>query len=371
MAVITLASGCATAPPVMSAPPLLHLVGGVGLPASVGAMGAPNLPVGMAGWVLVGTLPDQPRQARVRRWAADAASASGVVRLGDALGLTGRPVRHANGWMLSTPAGDLRVRDGSGAPWAYVRADVGSCPPFSVDIDHSGPGPSVGCAVATTPGAPVPAAGPDGTATRAAAAPLLATLGITGIGQVGIGAPASTLSVSPTVDGLPTVGEDTTVVVDAVGIRAATGRLQAPLASDTYPLRSARDAFDALVNGPRPMLARYCGPVPSSSVPVPEPTCPAPEPTRVTGARLGLMLAYDATGTGSYLLVPAWLFTVEGSVEPVPVIAVAPAYLTAPTTSMPGASGTSGAAATGSAGSPPLPAPEPPAPVASGGAPTS
>ena len=52
--------------------------------------------------------------------------------------------------------------------------------------------------------------------------------------------------------------------------------------------------------------------------------CPGVGPRVVTGAHLGLMLASDA---GAPVLVPAWLFTIKGSDDPVAVVAVDPSYL--------------------------------------------
>ena len=97
--------------------------------------------------------------------------------------------------------------------------------------------------------------------------------------------------------------------------------------------------------------------------------CPTPQPSRVTGAQLGLILSYDASHTGSAVLVPAWLFAVAGTNDPVPVIAVAPTYLAAPTTGPSTASSSPGAPSgpsTGSTGGAPAPLPGPPAPAASG-----
>jgi len=356
-----------------------------------------GLPGGVGGWVLAGALPDQPRQAPVWRWDGGPASTSEVTRLARVLGLAGNQSRHSHGWLLSASGGELWVRDGDGHPWAFARSDVRACPPFGLDIDHLGAVAAVGCAVATAPGPPSPAPGPDAATARTAAAPLLAALGVSGPGQVSVGSPWSTLSVAPAVGGLPTSGDDTTVIVDAAGVRAATGRLHTPRASDSYPLRSARDAFTVLANEPRPMIAQYCGPLPGSGAPeegrsssgptlvpstqpippttpgsppaaAPTRVCRTPQPSRVTGAQLGLILSYDASHGGSDVLVPAWLFAVAGTNEPVPVIAIAPTYLAAPTTGPSTASSSPGAqsgASTGSTGGAPAPMPgRPPRPPA-------
>jgi len=60
-------------------------------------------------------------------------------------------------------------------------------------------------------------------------------------------------------------------------------------------------------------------------------------PQKVTGAVIGLQVQYDASGAtttadgstsgGSNILVPTWFFTVEGSTDPLTVIAVDPSFL--------------------------------------------
>ena len=62
----------------------------------------------------------------------------------------------------------------------------------------------------------------------------------------------------------------------------------------------------------------------------PVPSCPTPKPTPVTGASLGLQLTYDGSGAGAEVLVPSWLFSIEGSTSPSAVIAIDPAYLAGP-----------------------------------------
>ncbi len=104
--------------------------------------------------------------------------------------------------------------------------------------------------------------GPDETTTKAAAASLLSKLGITGSEQFDASSPTSTLTVAPQIGGLPTQGIETRVDVDAMGIRAATGRLVDPKADTDYPLQTATAAFKSLADRPMPMIAMYCGPTP-------------------------------------------------------------------------------------------------------------
>jgi len=274
-------------------------------------------------------------------WAPGQADAARVGALARALGLAGTPARHDYGWLLSTAVGDLAVRDGGGHQWAFVASSERACPQFGVDVDSPGNASGVACMAATVPRpipAPVAAAGPDAATTLAAVAPLMTAMGLPGQPRVSRGAPTSTASLDPLVAGLPTSGVTTTVVLTTGGIVAATGRLDSPRESGTYPLRSAADAFKSLATRPVPMTSMYCGPVPvpspgrATTTPTPVPACGQPRPNKVTGAHIGLAFSYDAygVGVGADVLVPAWFFDVAGSPDPTVVLAVAPAYLSPP-----------------------------------------
>ncbi len=378
---------------------------------------------GFGGYVISGTLPTTPTHAPIWTWQSGKASEADVTKLASALGLSGTPQRHAYGWELSTSTGDLRVRDTDGEQWSYNRADAVPCPAYQTDIDNAdGASVGFGCAVSTppvlvspgtttpTPTTPIaPTPGPDETTTKAAADSLLSKLGVTGDEQFNASSPASTLTVAPQIDGMPTQGIETNVDVDAKGIRAATGRLVAPKAGADYPLQTAAAAFKSLADRPTPAIAMYCGPVPGGPVlpvpaasgpntkfplnpsasdvpapvasgpnvkfplnpaastspntvlvasPPPAPVsapaidstspiavppvesaypCPTPTPQKVTGAVIGLQVEYNASGAtttadgstsgGTNILVPTWFFTVEGSTDPLTVIAVDPSFL--------------------------------------------
>ncbi len=375
-------------------PPTLHIATGSDTGGSA-AMSRDAAPVPIdggyfGGWVLVGALPVQPTQAAVRRWPDGPASPAEVQRLAQVLGVTGTPARHADGWVVTGATGVLRIRDDGGHQWSYTRADQTECPPITVDVDHPDGATGAACGMAIAPGQSIPA-GPSTAATRSMAAPLLAGLGL-GASDVAAatvyqGSPNSTLSVSPTVDSMPTQGLETTVYADRTGIAGASGRLDLPTPGDVYPLRTAKQAFEDLAKEPRPMMAPYCGPIPgvpggTSAGPVPLPRCPSPEPVKVTGARIGLLLTYDMSsdshGMGVPLMVPAWFFTVlAGGTGPV-MIAIDPSFLAPPDQPQPGNPGSvpggSGSGSDGSAGtniatpaSPPVPA----GPPASAGAPAS
>ena len=204
----------------------------------------------------------------------------------------------------------------------------------------------------------------------------------------------SYLNVSPTIAGMPTQGIEVNVNVDARGIAAATGHLQAPTAGDDYPLQTAKAAFDSLAARPQPAIARYCGPMPSgpnrfggvasapaasAAAPVSAPpdvpsattapvdsapaesapvesapvTCPTPEPIKITGAKLGLEIEYNATSSGATILVPSWFFTLADGSVATTAIAVDPSYLGTPP--QPTDDGTGGGGNTGSIAVPPAP----------------
>ena len=336
------AAGCASATTARNhAVPKLHIGQG-----TAAALMAPSM-AGVSGgqYVLAGDLPTQPTHARVWRWpAGQAVGRSDAARLAAALAITGTPQRHAHGWVVAGPTGEVHVRDGGSESWTYARADLESCPPYMIDVDSNqsvgsgcamavptvgvAPGPpsataaggtASGGTVSAPPPPPPPSPGPNNAATVAAAHDLLAGLGISGSQHVQQGGPGvSTLSVSPTLDSLQTQGLEISVDVDSRGIRSGTGFLSLPKAGDDYPLRTAKSAFDDLANLPRPMIAQYCpaGPAPAS--------CPPPKPMQVTGATLGLALRMD---DASPVLVPAWFFTVAGSSQPLAVVAVDAGYI--------------------------------------------
>ncbi|MDQ1496170.1 MAG: hypothetical protein QOG69_2653 [Actinomycetota bacterium] len=294
-----LVAGCASRNTAHSAsPPKLLLAqtqldsaraasGAAALAPGSGAVDRPAF-AGFGGYVLAGTLPDKPTHAPVWRWAKAPATEKDVVKLGKALGVTGTPQRHPYGWLLSSATGEVRVSDAVGSQWSYTRADLVTCSPYMVDIDHNPDGStSSGCGVAVSPDQAIPN-GPDDAAARAAVAPLIAALGVKGDEQVSPGAPASSVMVSPEVGGLPTQGIETSIDVDSKGVRSAFGRLTTPAAGDDYPLRTAKQGFTDLSNRPHIMMGLampYCGPMPDGG-PVPLGSDAATPPDSAPGAKL-------------------------------------------------------------------------------------
>ena len=153
-----------------------------------------------------------------------------------------------------------------------------------------------------------------------------------------------TLAVDPVVDGLPTSGMTTSVSAAGPTVLAAQGWLAVTEPGATYPLISAREAWDVLVATPRPVPLMACPePAPSAGLPVQYPGCGG-GPVRVTGARAGLSLQWSGAEP---VLVPSWLFTVDGSPAPLAQVAVEPRLL-GPDDA--GAGGGSGGGAGGSVG---------------------
>jgi hypothetical protein len=158
------------------------------------------------------------------------------------------------------------------------------------------------------------------------------------------------VTASPTVGGLPTIGDAAEVWVGAKGaVVHGSGWLSEPQAGATYPLIGVKEALDRLQRR-RVWFGR-------SLIPVPQP-CPAnprgvrctqqETVRRVTDIRLGLqhtavLAAGDRAGRDAWL-VPAYFFEINGDPNQVEsVIAVADRYLRIP--------------------EPPAPSPLPPRPV--------
>ncbi len=145
------------------------------------------------------------------------------------------------------------------------------------------------------------------------------------------------VTASPTVGGMPTIGDAAEVWVGAKGeVVHGSGWLSEPQAGATYPLIGVKEALDRLQRR-RVWFGR-------SLVPVPQP-CPAnprgvrciqqETVRRITDIRLGLqhtavLAAGDRAGRDAWL-VPAYFFEINGDPNQVEsVIAVADRYLRIP-----------------------------------------
>jgi hypothetical protein len=257
-------------------------------------------------YVLRGTLPTTPTTGIVWRVDRVSDSAERTAALAKALGLTGAVTRDAEGWTVRDGNAQVRVYDTPGSPWGYA-ADVkawGGCAPIPPE-GYRVSGAVSSCAIdGTATGAPSSAQ------VRSLAGPVLAAVGLTysGSGATGDG-PLRSLSVDPTVDGFATTGFTTTIEAQSSGVVMAGGWLapteHALTSVGTYPLRSAKDAFDGLQTFAVPEIA--CAPTAS---------CPVEGPVDITGATYGLQGSWE-DGTVP-LLVPSWSFlTTAGDVGPV------------------------------------------------------
>lgn len=330
---------------------------------------------------LTGPLPEgRPGDAPVWTLGDGVADAGLVRRLAAALH-AGQPVRAGAGWA----AGGLRVSGDQGQEWSWSRcadgttvssepggtacARTATAGPGSVSGSAGGStgGGASGSGGSSTPASPAPAPAPAPTSApapaptpvaeavvRAAAEPVRTALGL-GQPAVTAGPYGGTASWSARVGGLPTAGLTTAVDVDATGaVQAAHGWLAAASRSATYPLVTARAAFDALPSPPRMLM--LCPVAPDGT------GCLTPPPVEVTGARLGLSLQQLADGGG--LLVPSWLFDVKGSDEPLVAVAVVPRWLATGTPTATAAPTAVPASPVTAPPGPPQSAPPTPAPAA-------
>jgi hypothetical protein len=296
-----------------------------------GPVGTPALHVGrfaVAGtssigadrYPLAGTLPQGPASETALRYDDTGAGEDRVRALALALGVDAAPSRHSHGWQVASPNGVLLVRDGADQPWSFSRT-AGTCPLYSVDIDHADATSSaVGCAVSPS-GSGTSVAPPTEHEALDAARPVLAHVGVdlTTASAAVQYAGLRTVTVDPVVDGAPTAGLRTVVAISRSGLAAASGHLGTASEGPAYPIVSARQALERLRAQQFALPEIACAPQPDLPA-----DCAGPSPQIVTGATLGRLSADDG---GSGVLVPAWLFSVRGSDEPVPVIAVTDEYL--------------------------------------------
>lgn len=264
-----------------------------------------------------GALPAPPStSAQAYALTSGPASRQQVTALARALGITATPVHAGTGWTATSAAGQvLRVADTAGRPW--ILGDQNGQVP--VPVPTATPGD-------TGTDLP-PAAGRSAAAAKAALDAVLAATGRSGDPVVVTGAaPGALAAAEHRVDGLLAVGFGSQLSVGARGsVVAGSGWLGTPTGHGRYPVISAKEALKRLPATPPGMMhPDYC-------VRTAEGAACAGQPRTVTGARLGLLLAHDTHG--SALLVPAWLFTVQGQAAPLAVVAVADAQLQTPSPS--------------------------------------
>lgn len=347
---IVLVTGSGNGHPSSSRPALLHLGadGGAVLAADSTADG--DVSPGGSPYVLDGSLPDgQPEDQPVWRIAgADRAAADRVVT---ALGLEGTPTRIDGGWVLRAPDNNrLIVRDDGS--WSFGMdcyadqpvsdeaadvmcatataggsggAAVGAAPDASATPEPGDPPEPVDPPQTVPHPAPQLTAGPSTDDARSDAAAILEELGLTDARvTVSPGTPTTMVQAAYDVHGISTVGFTTTLSFDGDDqLVTGDGWLPDIVQGDSYPVVTAQRAFELLQQQPRPMLEMCMRRTDG------KPGCADIPPTVITGATLGLSMAQDG---GHPTLVPAWLFSVKGQVEPLVQIAVEASYLAPPAT---------------------------------------
>ena len=330
-------------------PPVLHLSsvagGSVGPPVSPAAGtyekgGSPvngSAPVSGArgtGWRLEGTLPNGPASGRVYLLPAAASARSFVATLAAALGMRGEPQHLKGGWYLVSGTTELSVSELAGQHWIFSNHGCIAGPVLD---------PQVGTACAVAESAPpIRGGGPQPApfaepipvqenVARSLARPVLAAVGVNpDDAKVDTEGGQRSVVFSLEVAGSTVLGLETRVTVDKQGqIVDASGWLATPTAAATYPMISARQGYEQLLQQPQPMMALS---MPCQIVPGAQGCAPTPDRV-VTGATLGLMQAYS-TDLG-ILLVPAWLFHVRGQSTPVAIVAVQRSFLGQPEPSSP------------------------------------
>ena len=380
VAVVGVASLAGTNSPTQ--PPVLHLAsvagGSLGLPVSSPAgasdfgvtpemRGAPAKGGGSviggrgSGWRLQGTLPSGPSSGRAYVLAAGDSTSSFVRTLAAALGMRGEPQHLKGGWYLVSGTTELSVSELAGRHWTYsnhgciagpvldpqtgaacavaqssppapasVKPDAGGVyPPRTVAAPDPGGAPG-GSGVNSPPTfeSPVPVATPIPIPenARRLTRRVLEAVGVNpDAAKIDTEGGQRSVAFSPEVAGSTVLGLETRVSVDEQGqIVDASGWLAAPTGAAAYPLISARQGYDQLLQQPQPMMALA---LPCRIVPGAHECAPTPDRV-VTGATLGLTQAYS-TDRG-ILLVPAWLFHVRGQSTPVAVVAVQRAFLGQP-----------------------------------------
>ena len=303
------------------------------------------------GFVLRTTLPTAtPDPAPV--WRLPHATAASAPLGAGALGVPGEPTAITGGWVIRAGGQRLAVR--SDGAWFYGLDCSPNVPVRQESLDvmcASASGGGVAVAVpapAGTPGkpggpmSPYPPptpppprpTGPTADQAKGLAAPILSRLGWADSAvEVSVGTPDTSVVARRVVDGLATADWTTTLdfqspdkLVGGIGLVGGTGFVGQPTRGRAYPLISADRAYKALLATPRAMpeicQVRKDG----------KPGCAPIPPTVITAATLGLALRHDLDKP---LLVPAWLFTVKGSTQPLAVVAVDPRYLKPPATLVP------------------------------------
>ncbi|MGW2842838.1 hypothetical protein ACWCWD_34250 [Streptomyces sp. NPDC001493] len=290
-----------------------------------------------------GDLPQGPAAAPVRRITATMSLAE-AARPARAFGMQGTPTAQDGYWRLGAGGSKpyLEVSQEAPGTWKYLRGTGGLSPcPSDAVCEDGTPRPT-----GRNPVSPE--------AAKEAARPVLAALGLddAALGDGGLLGSQRVVRADPVVDGLPTHGWSTDVQVGPDGaVTGASGRLLLPTARDgdaAYPVVGAAAALASLNAAQGSTAAPACataaplesgedGPKTAGPECVPSSGRIAP-PTAMTVEKAVFGLSAQLVDERP-ALVPSWLFTVRpeagGPVSVVARVAVAPAYLEAPSASRP------------------------------------
>jgi len=283
-------------------------------------VGAPESGSTPARYLLSGPLPaERPEASAVYRLGPAKVPVDSVRRLARALALGGSTRQNPTGWQVSDGRRVLAVDIGGNwqlGPGEVTMDNPVQCFRAPCPQESTGAGSGVGSRSAPPP----------------AAAKRIATVALHALGL-----PTEDLRTTPNgrltdvrasrqVAGRDALDFGTTLSVGGDGkIYSGTGWLGQPERGPAYPLVTAAAAFNLLQAQPHAEIA-LCRPQADGGC------APAPQ-VRVTGAKLGLLMAIEERGA---VLVPAWLFTIAGQHDPVAAVAVEPRYLALPPATQPG-----------------------------------
>ncbi|MDQ1709542.1 MAG: hypothetical protein QOG49_927, partial [Frankiaceae bacterium] len=249
--------------------------------------------------------------------------------------VTGKPAPDASaaGKLVATAPAAGKPAPNAPVNTSSVNPDGPETMPSAIGCAGGAVGSGVACAAGTEtlvacttpPAAPLPSED----VARAAALGLLKSIGLTADaadvrsddGYDGV----RHVVVRRTLDGRPVDGLASEVGVDAGGkVVTASGQLAEPVAAGEYPMVSAAELAQTLVNTRVRMMMCVRDPNGGDG-------CAPPPPIVVTGATAGLSLVYPVDyDNGEAYLLPAWLFAIEGDPAPTAVVAVPDKYRSKP-----------------------------------------
>jgi hypothetical protein len=344
-------------------PPLLHLSSqSTPREAAMGVAAPTGAPQGQDGYVLAGSLPtEHPADQPVYRLAP--ATKTQAEHIATALNLHGTPTRIDGGWVLRAP-NTMRLLVNDGGSWSFAMdcfadqpidkesaevmcasASGGGVAVASPGVVTAAPAPSQsgssGSGPATSPKPPAtpvpppvvtpPPTPPPGPTTQQAKRDAQSILTALGLADATIssqqGSPTTYVTADPMLDAKPTQGWTTSLEFDTGDqLVSGNGWITNATKGDSYPVITAQAAFELLKKTPvvYPLLCMVRKDGKSG--------CEQPAPRKVTGATLGLVMDQDQHGA---ILVPAWLFTIDGQSQPVAQVAIDPSYLAPPPTPTP------------------------------------